>query len=202
MLQDVVAKRHQQPRDPAAVKATAAAASAWLAPQVAGGLVLHVWSRYLGPEADKGVADDWVELAPAEQATLAPPVGAVVGTSWELPLLADRLFPYCYPAVCNYEAKAGKVLASGLTATLAGGTPQSQQISLRGYLEMAHSRDGKIDGRVVARFVGAAAYEPPKARVVSFQLVSDKAAYVWHWQGKRNSTPWIAIVAETKPGRP
>jgi hypothetical protein len=197
-LRKFVADKGLKSRSPQAVQASARPTLPVPGPQTPGGLVLHVWTRYLPPnEVEKGNTDDFVEVTAAEQAGLAPPANGKPGATWEVPrATAEKIASFFYPAVCHYDAHASKVRSASLTATLTSETPQEVQVALRGSVELDHSRDGNIDGRVTAPILGLVRYDPGRKAVASLQLLSEKAEYVWHWEG-RPSTSKIAVVVES-----
>ena len=199
LLQRVVRDKNLRPRDARLVKASAGSPPA-PAPQTPGGLLLHVWTRYLPPaEVEKGTTDDWVELTAEECAALLPEGRAAVGSSREVPApVAEKIARFFYPAVVSYDARESKVRRAAFTATVAAASPRETQLSLRGTVELDHSRDGTIDGRVTAALVGWLRFDPQKRAVTSLQMVSQKADYVWHWEG-RPSPSRLAIVVESTP---
>jgi hypothetical protein len=199
MLTRFVRDKQLKPRTPEAIRATARTPPPMPKPKTEHGLVLHVWTRYLPPgEVDKGTTDDWLELSPDEWGKFLPGAGAQVGASWDVPRqTADKLYQYFYPAVCHYDARASKIRQAELTATLAAANPKETQITLQGHADLDHSRDGSIDGRVTARMIGLVRFDPAARIITSFEMVSERADYVWHWQGKPSPSR-IAIVVDSE----
>jgi hypothetical protein len=197
LLRQVVKEKQLTPRAPEAIRATARQPLPAPRPKTADVLVLHVWTRYLPPgETDKGTTDDWFELSASDWIKFLPLKDAGTGVSWQVPTdVAEKLCRYFYPAVCTYDARESKVKKAALTATVSAVSPQETRITLRGDVELDHSRDGTIDGRVTASMVGMVRYDPAVKTITSFQMVSDRARYVWHWQGRANPSR-IAIIVE------
>lgn len=197
MLRKVIQDKNLKPRSAAAVRATRRPLGGPFAPQSQGGLMVHVWSRFLTNEVDKGVAEDWVELTPADWAALVPPEGTKVHTSWVAAgKLTDKLFPYCYPPMCEYFVGSSKIRTAKLTASLSAVSAGEMHVSLQGTLELDHSRDGTVQGRVNAQFIGLAVYDRTRKAVTSLRLVSEKAGYVFYWQNNPNGSK-IAIGIES-----
>jgi hypothetical protein len=198
MLERVVRDRDLKPRDPDAVQALANHAPPGATAKTPDGLVLHVWSRYLPPgEVEKGTTDDWVEWTKDEWTTLLPPPGSRVGSSWDIPRsVTDKVLSYCYPPVCEYKVASSKMREAKLVATLSAQSTRETHISLSATLDLDHSRDGKIDGRVTAHLIGLVRYDPAQRKITSLQMVSTKADYQWHWDG-RAANSRIGIVVES-----
>jgi hypothetical protein len=57
---------------------------------------------------------------------------------------------------------------------------------------------GQSNGRVTTTLVGSAAVNPNTQRVLSFQIVSETAEYLWHWQGKPIRSKFI-LACELEP---
>jgi hypothetical protein len=202
MLEKVVKDRHLQPRNPEAVQASAASAFPSPRPKHRTGLLLHVWTCYLPSSGDnRGVGEDWVELSSTEWEPLAPPAGARVGDSWDVPRrLADKLYRYFYPAVCVYNPSASRIRRADLTATLASSAADEAIVILQGFVDLDHNGDKEDAGRVVARMQGALRYDPRERIITSFQMVSEKAVFAWDYHGKVH-TPAIAIAVESVGSR-
>ena len=49
-------------------------------------------------------------------------------------------------------------------------------------------------GRVVAKVVGRASYDPARRVLTALQMITDNASYVWHWEGKPTIQRFIAAV--------
>ena len=197
MLRKVIDAQHYQPRKPEAIAATRRPAPGPFTPRTPGGLVVHVWTRFLTGETEKGLGEDWVELAPADWAELVPAANAQMGTTWQVSRkVADRLYQYCYPPLCEYNASSSKVRAAMLTACVSAASAQEIQVSLHGTLELDHSRDGVNDGQVRARLIGLVTYDPGRKVVTSLRLASEQATFVWHWKGQANPSR-IAIGMES-----
>ncbi len=197
LLRKVIDEKHYQPRKPEAVAATRRPLPGAIPPRTPGGLVVHVWTRFLTGETEKGLGEDWVELAPAEWAELMPGANARTGTTWSVSRkVVDRLYQYCYPPLCEYNASSSKVREAKLTACVSAVSAQEIQVSLHGTLELDHSRDGVNDGRVSARLIGLVTYDPGRKVVTSLRLASEQATFTWHWKGQANPSR-IAIGMES-----
>jgi hypothetical protein len=194
-LEKYVEAERLRPRDPAAVRATAAPR-----PQVRakteGGLLLTVRTRFDGKGPNRGVGRDRVELAPAEWSALLPAGDARPGSSWQVPRkVADKFFGLFYPPLPHWDAKDSKVVRGSLTATTVSVSAREVQVKLAGTVELLFPYTGKAtDGRVKAKLVGTMRYDPARRAVTSFVLVSDEASYVWHWEDKpQPGTMLIAV---------
>jgi hypothetical protein len=196
-LKKHVSERGLKSRDPEDVKASTRPTIGVPESQAPGGLMLHVCTRYLPPrEAEAGCTDDFVELTAAELTSLYPPPDSKVGTSWDVAnVVGEKLFPFCYPAVCHYDSKASKLGKSKLKAVVSEITPTEIQVSLSGVLEMDHSRDGRIDGRISANLVGLLRYDRSNQTIKSLQIASENGEYLWHWEGRPSRYP-IGFVIE------
>ncbi len=184
LLKKVVTEKGLKNRDPASVTASAAPSVAVPASTQPGGILLHVFTRYL-PPGEQGNTDDFVELTTEDYSSLVPRAEAKVGDVWDIAkAVTDKVFPFCFPAVCHYDAKASKIKDANLKATVTAVTSSEVQITLTGNLDMDHSRDGNIDGRVTAKLLGLVRYDTTKKSITSIQIASQDAEYVWHWQGK------------------
>jgi hypothetical protein len=198
-LKKLVEEKQLKPRDSKSV-AAARAGSKPVDAKVAGSLLVNVATRYLPPgEVEQGVTEDWLTLSPEELKGFMPPADAAVGHTWEIPKeVVEKLFRYGYPPVCNYDQKASKLSKANLKATILAKESKVTLIGLMGQLDMDHSRDGNIDGRVTAWLSGVARYDPAAKAVSSMQIASEKAEYIWHWD-KRASNNRFAIIMEGTP---
>lgn len=197
MLRKVIEEKHYQPRKSEAIQATRRPLPGQFQPRKPGGLVVHVWTRFLTGETEKGMGEDWVELTPVAWAELVPGANARVGTTWTVSRkVADRLYQYCYPPLCEYNASSSKIHQATLTACWSAASAKEVQVSLRGTLELDHSRDGTNDGRVSARLIGLVTYDPGRKVITSLRLASERATFVWHWKGQANPSR-IAIGMES-----
>lgn len=176
--------------------------------QVADRRKLAVWTRNLGPNWSLGVAEDRLELKSDDWAAFLPKSNLEAGMSWALPRqITDKLYPFFFPPIKNYDAKNSLIIKASLTATATEVTSEQVRLFLRGSLEMAHplralekpiAPPAKTNGHVSAALVGTALFRRDKWAVQSFQMVSENADYVWHWQGKPVQTKFV-IAAELEP---
>jgi hypothetical protein len=195
MLERAIKNRKLKPRDPAAVRASAVSQVRPPRRKDQNGLLFHV-STFGGHDPRRG--EDYVELAPAEWSALVPPARARAGTSWRVPKkVADRLYRYCYPAVCNYWADHSKVRAGSLTATVVASKGKQVRIALRGVLALEHdvTDNGTFPARVSAELIGLATYDRQKRTLTRFQLAAERATYRKAWQGKATEGA-MAIAVE------
>jgi hypothetical protein len=198
LLQKAITEKNLKPRDPDAIRAAAVPPLAVPEAKIEDGLLLHVFTRYLSG-GEKGNTDDFVELAPNEWAGLIPPADAKIGASWDVPkVTVEKIFRYCYPGVCHYDAKDSKIRTGRLQATVSAISANEIQMTLKGDLDLDHSRDGNIDGRVTAKLIGVASYDRGTKAISSLQIVSEQGEYVWHWEG-RPSRYRIGLVIESVP---
>jgi hypothetical protein len=191
-----------RPRDPAAVRASAAPRPR-LPARTAGGLLLTVRTRFDDQGPNRGVGRDRVELAPAEWAALLPAGDARPGSSWPVPRkVTDRFFRLFYPPLPHWDAQDSKVVSGSLTATAVAVSARAVRVKLAGTVELAYPYTGQAtDGRVKARLVGALRYDPARRTISSLVLVSDEAGYVWYWENKPQPRA-MRIAVETEPAAP
>jgi hypothetical protein len=165
-----------------------------------GGVVLHLWTRFVDNRADLGLSEDWVALGPDEWAAFVPPDGAKVGSSWEVPgKVSDKLFRYFYPPGPNWQVKDSTLVSGTLKATYGATAAGEVRIDLRGRAELSHPFGGKdTDGQVTAKLVGVVRYNPAKKALTAFALTSEEANYVWRYKG--NAQPQrMALAVELEP---
>jgi RNA polymerase sigma-70 factor (ECF subfamily) len=157
-------------------------------PSGAGDLVLHVTSRYLDaagkPRSGRGSysgfpAEDWLVLAPAESAALAPREAPQRGQSWEVdPAVASRLFVYFCPVTGNWEPEKNRVFEQELLARVAAVGRGTAWVRLEGRLRMSHSFFPSKDERTVeASVLGFAEVDTTTRAMKSLRLVTERGAY-------------------------
>jgi hypothetical protein len=183
LLQKTIADYKLKPRDAEAVRASAAK-PAEAKPKTEGGRFVHVWTR-LDQGENRGLSNDRVELTAAEARTFLPPAEARPGTTWTIPEeIAHKLFQYGYPPGPYWMAKDCKVLKGTLKATLAAASEDEVRIQLEGEMKLSFPHGKPTEGRVTARFMGAARADRKKQTLTSLALVSEQAEFVWYWEGK------------------
>jgi hypothetical protein len=189
-LARIIAEKQLTPRRPAAVRATTAQPEG-PKPATEGGVLVHVWTRCDLPGPNRGVGQDRVELTRAEWQTFVPPTDARPGTAWPISsIVAHKLFRYCYPPRPHWNVKESRVLGGKLTATLLTRSSDETRLQLEGELSVRYPNEGKpTDGIVTAHLIGVAHYHPGRQALTALALVSDRADYVWHWEGKPQQIP-------------
>lgn len=199
-LKDFVQQHHLEPRDAKAVRETTAPPRVRPGPRSADGLLLHAWTRFEDPNANRGDSQDWVELTAPEWKALIPPADARPGHSWKVPArTAEKIGQTCYPPLPFWDVKDSKVEKSQLEATLVSVQGGEMLIRLEGTLELAFPFEGKkTDGRVTARLRGVLRYQRVRQAVTSLALASEEARYVWYWQDKPQPKT-MAIAVEMEP---
>jgi hypothetical protein len=204
-LQRVVEEKKLTPRDPAAVRASAAAARTAPKAKAKDSLMVHVWTRFEGNRADYGLSQDWVELSAAEAAAFIPPGGVRVGYAWKVPdAVADKLYRYFYPPGPNWSVQGSEVVDRSLTATVAAITAGETQINLRGTLKLSFSFANSKDtaGQVTATLAGVARHNHQRNALTALEMISEEGRYVWHYEGKPQPEKMvIAAQADTGAGR-
>jgi len=198
-LEELVEKGKLQPRKPEAVRASTPRSAAHK-PATAGGLVLHVLTRYVGKRANFGLSHDWVELTAEEWKALVPAGEARAGKSWEVPAkVADKVFLYFYPPAPNWKVQDSSVLERSLTATVVSASDKEVRVALSARVVVSHPFGGKgTDGKMTAKLTGVLSYDPARRAVTSFLMASDEAKYVWMYAG--NPQPeTIEIAVESVP---
>ncbi len=207
MLKRVIEAEKLQPRDPETI-ASAHAARLPKDGSDRGGRRLNIWTRNLGANASLGASQDRLELTAAEWAGFLPDSEIRRGISWKVSQqLIDKLYPYFFPPIQNYDSRNSTILKASLNANATDVSPKQVRLSLRGKLEMDHplrpvekplAFPAKTNGRVTATAVGSALFDREKRTVRAFQMVSEEADYLWHWQGNPVQWPFV-LAAELGP---
>ena len=195
-LQKVVDDQKLTPRGDEAVRATAAAPRPPAMPATEGGMVLNVWTRFDDPKSNRGTAQDWVEWTAEDWAALAPAAGAKPGDARTLPRdAAARLFQRLYPPTGRWDVHDCEVAGGSLTATVAAADGGEVRLRLEGEAELKYPiSDRQVNGKVTARLIGAARYDPARRVFTSFALASETAEYVWFWEGKPQHQKMLLAV--------
>jgi hypothetical protein len=185
-LQKIVDDKHLEARSATAIKATTGAARPPTRPKTEGGVVLHVWVRDEGMKDNRGLSQDWVEWTTPEWQTLAPAADARPGSTLELPReAADKLFRRLYPPGPRWDARDAELAGGQLTATVVSAGDGEVRLKLEGEADVIFPATGHpTDGRIKAKLVGAARYDTANRQFKSLVLTSEKAEYVWYWEGK------------------
>jgi hypothetical protein len=197
-LRKIIADYKPEPRDAEAIRASTAK-PAEVKPKTKDGRLFHIWTRLDRGADNKTVTNDRVELTAAEWKTFLPTAGARVGASWTIPDdIAHKLYHNCYPPNPYWMTKDCKVLKGTLKATLSAVTDEVARIQLEGSMELSFPHGKPTEGRVTARFIGAARQDRKKQTLTSLALVSEKADYVWYWQGSPQPIE-MRIALEMEP---
>ena len=201
MLRRVIEREKLKPRNSETMRSRASARIAKHAD--GGGRKVNIWTQDLGANASLGPSHDQVELTAKEWAILLPESEIRQGMSWKVSRqMTEKLYPYFFPPIQNYDARNSTILTASLNATATEVSAKQVRLSLRGTLQMDHplravekplAFPAKTNGRVTASIVGSALFDRQKRTVRAFQMVSEAADYLWHWQG--NPVQWPFVVA-------
>ncbi len=198
-LEQIVAKERIEPRRPEAVRASSAPRVVRPRPAEAGGIVLHVLTRFDERRTGYGVSEDWLTLTAEEARAFVPADGARAGSSWEVPAkVADKLFLHFYPPGPNWRAKDSTVIERSLTATVEAVSGKEVRVRLRGRLELSHPFGSGKEGRVSATLVGVLRTDVARRTVTSFLMASQQAEYAWEWKGRPQPEKMV-IAVEMEP---
>lgn len=194
LLKKTVEEEKVQPR--AAKPKTAAAPSR---PKTKNA-VFHVGFRHVGPRANLGLAESWVELTPEACAAFVPGK-ARTGFSWEIPAsVRDPIMQHFFPPLPNYQADRGKIEESSLTATVAATEDGRALVLLQGRFRLRHSyavKDG--DGDIQGRIRGYGLIDTKQGKLAELGLVVEDADLLWHWQGKPQPSKVAGFVEFDAP---
>lgn len=197
LLEKIIADQKLKPRSEEVIQASAAKTTE-TKPKTKDGRLIHIWTR-VDTGANRGVSNDRVELTAAEWKAFLPPANAKPGTKWEIPeKIAFKLFQYGYPPGPYWTTKLCKVRKGSIKATLSALSGEEARIQLEGAMELDFPIGKPIEGRITARFAGAAHADRKKETLTSLDLVSEKADYVWQWQGKPQPSK-MRIALELEP---
>jgi hypothetical protein len=199
LLTKVVAQKQLSPRTREAIRATAARSRA-SKPRTEGGRIVHIWTRCDQKGANRGLSQDRIELTAEECKAFAPPADARPEIPWRVPdEIAHRLFQCCYPPGPIWRAKECKVRRGTMTAELVAVSDGEARLQLQGEMELLFPYMGKpTDGCVTAHLIGLARWHTAKQTLTALDLVSERAEYVWYWQGKPQLVP-MRIALELEP---
>jgi hypothetical protein len=196
-LQSIITEQKLEPRSEEAIRASAAKPPE-TKPPTDGGRFIHTWTC-LDTGLNRGLSNDRVELTAAQCKAFVPPAEAKPGTSWDIPEeIAHKLFQYGYPPGPQWMTKDCKVLKGTLKAALAAVSDGEAHINLEGEMVLKFPLGRPTEGRITARFVGAARADCKKQTLTSLELVSEQADYVWNWQGKPQPRK-MRIAMELEP---
>ncbi len=197
LLEEMIVSQKVGPRSQEAIRASAAKPPE-TKPKAEGERVIHIWAC-LDTGLNRGLSNDRVELTAAQCKAFVPPAGAKPGTSWDIPEeIAHKLFLYGYPPGPQWTTKDSKVMKGTLKATLAAVSDGEAHINLEGEMELKFPLGKPTEGRITARFIGAARADCKKQTLTSLELVSEQADYVWNWQGKPQPRK-MRIAMELEP---
>jgi hypothetical protein len=199
LLEKIVAEKKLTPRRPEAIRAGAARPTE-VRPKTEGGRLVHVWTRCDQTDTNGGLSHDRVELTATECKEFLPKSDARPRASWRIPdEISHRLFQYCYPPNPHWKASDCKLRSGTLKATLDTLSAEEACVALEGDFELSFPYTGKpTDGRVTARLVGMAKGDAKRGMFTSLALVSERADYVWYWQGKPQPIK-VRIAIELEP---
>ncbi|HTU17742.1 MAG TPA: hypothetical protein VMG10_06725 [Gemmataceae bacterium] len=196
-LQKIIADLKLKPRSEEAIRASAAEV-AEAKPKTKDGRLIHIWTR-VDTGKNRGLSNDRVELTAAEWKAFLPPADANPGASWEIPeKIVHKLYQYGYPPTPYWRATDCKVVKGTLKARLAALSGKETRIELEGQMELSFPYGKPMKGRVTARFAGVLREDREKKTLASLMLVSEKADYVWYWQGKPQPLK-MRIALELEP---
>jgi hypothetical protein len=196
-LEKIIAEQKLKPRGEEAIR-DSAAKPVMAKPKTEGGRFIHVWTR-LDTGVNRGLGNDRAELTVKQWKAFLPPADAKVGTSWDIPQeIAHTLVQYCYPPSPNWRTQDCKVQKGTLKATLAARSGDEARIKLEGEMELKFPVGKPTEGHITAQFEGVARADCTKQTLASLALVSEKADYVWYWQGKPQPMK-MRIALELEP---
>jgi hypothetical protein len=197
LLEEMIAKEKLGKRSQEAIQESAAK-PAEVKPKTEGGRFIHIWTRQ-DTGANQGLSNDRVELTAVQCKAFLPPADAKPGTSWDIPEeIVHKLFQYCYPPGSQWVATECKVHKGTLKATLTAVSDAEARIKLSGDMELKYPFGKPTEGHVTAHFVGVARMDRKKPTLASLAMVSEKAEYVWYWQGKPQPRK-VRIALELEP---
>lgn len=170
-----------------------------------GGLVLHLFARYLehagdglAPLADTGLgqtvnaswqaypAENWIVLERRRVKKLLGDASTTVGHSWRLDrATASQMLVHCYPSTeCN-DATRNRIDEQELTATVVSSKGAAVLARLDGRLRMKHNfYPGREDRNFVeTTLIGYLEYDPAARRVQTLRLATRGAKYGSHLFG-------------------
>lgn len=196
-LEKAIAEQKLKPRSEEAIRETTAK-PVIAKPKTEGGRFIHIWTR-MDTGAKRGLSNDRVELTAKQWKTFLPPADAKVGTSWDVPQeIAHKLVQCCYPPSPHWRTQDCKVLKGTLKATLAARSGDEARIKLEGEMELKFPVGKPSEGTITAHFEGIVRADCTKQALTSLEMVSEKADYVWYWQGKPQPMK-MRIALELEP---
>jgi len=154
-----------------------------------GSRFVHVTSRYLDGkgQVEKGKSDyhafpaeEWVELAPADETALVPPSDAPLHAAWSVDLaVAARLLSRVYPLTGNMiDPEKNRIQAAGLRATVVAGRRDIAWIRLDGRVSIDHPFVADRDHRPVeSALTGYIEYNRPEKKIRALRLITENAVY-------------------------
>jgi hypothetical protein len=199
-LEKITAEQKLSPRDPAAVRASAAPLPDKRRPETPDGLLFTIRTRVDRKGPNRGTSRDIVELTHDEWAGFLPKAQARVGDTWPVPAAtAAKLLRYTYPPLPSWNVDHGKLEVGKLEVKVAAAGAKDVALQLTGEVVLLYPNVGKPnDGKVTAKLVGVAHADPAAKRLKSLEAVSEQGQYLWHWQGKPMPAP-MSIAIELGP---
>jgi hypothetical protein len=145
-------------------------------------LILHLTARWLpaGGSWRQLPSEDWIVLERTEWMKWLPTAEAKIGISWELDkVVAASLLKHFYPPTENNELSTNRIEAQTMKATVVSIKDGVVRARIEGSMKMKHGAGPLRNDHsfVDATFVGFMNFEPAKSRIMSLQLVTDKASY-------------------------
>jgi hypothetical protein len=145
-------------------------------------LTLHLTARWLpgGGSWKRLPSEDWIVLERAEWTKWLPTTEAKIGNSWELDKeVAASLLKHVYPPTENNDLSTNRIEKQTMKATVVSVKDGIVRARIDGSLKMKHWAGPMRDDNffVDATFVGFMDFEPAKNRIMSMQVVTDKASY-------------------------
>jgi hypothetical protein len=200
LLQKFLEGKKVEPRDAEGAKAAYRAVAA-VRDRSKDGLLLHVWARQDDAGANRGVSQDWVDLAASEWAKLRPADDAREGTTWQVPdNVADRVFQQFYPPGPFWTVKEVKMVARSLSARVAGVDGDAVKVRLEGTFELTYPAEWRpVHGRVKGSVVGYLTYDRGKKAITDFRLTTTEGEYTWSYQGKPQRPTHVRVAVEREP---
>jgi hypothetical protein len=182
-------------RSPEASRATAATAPPPPKPKE-GGRNFSIWTRFDDSGRGRGTSHDRVELSAREWSAFVPREPVRVGDSWTVPAeVSQKLLRYGYPPLPHWDSSQGKVRAASLTLTVVAVDERQVRLRVEGNLELIYPFKGEpTDAVATAQLVGTARVDLTQRKLTEFQLTSEKAGYLWYWEGKPQPRTMVLAV--------
>jgi hypothetical protein len=145
-----------------------------------GSVVLHLTARGHGNSWDGFPSENWIVLGPEERAGLLPRGKVTAGKQWQIrDDVATAILTHFYPQTENNDVTTHRFEQKRLSGCVVAAENGVARARIEGELRMSHRfYPGKEDKNVVtATVIGSLEFEPARAIVRRFLLVTDQATY-------------------------